>query len=836
MAPENLVLPHDLNETYSRYAREFESSDELDSRPVALRTIALLAHGTGSLPLDVVLAAFSLEIQSDKATSRFQKDMEASPGVIVKDCKHMVDIDEELGVVRFVHHSVYEFFKTYKELERQTLIAELSLTYLGSPYFPTWSSRWSERAFLHELMHDNPFLVFASRNWADSVKKSPKKSYEHLMRLLAQVCCVGKHKAGDMAAKGTEEERIVLSFQVYLLAINEDPIPGVHQEHVLSYFRLINCLKDFHKKGALDLHKRDGDGLAAIHWVIRSTAEKNTRAGNTASQLGTGCTRSETCKMVATLIDCGAEVEAADAKGRTPLYYAAWFGKLDVVQLLLDMKAKVDAASEEFGTALQAASFRDHGSSYPHHAKVTEALLKAGASVNSLSKRGTPLHAIAWVGCVDCAERMFERRRFHSRPKKNVCEGDFGTAIHAAVFHGHYNMVDLLLKKGFDPNMIDEGLGSTLGAAVAGYGVDTEHTGAFVDICRLLITVGVKFIADRGEYETALNVAASLGHRDFVKLLLDNPTGPSAKEPIRTAYRSACVLGRETVKALFEERFRDIDSGEGIKHFPEESQHGLITDVYDTPARIWLTLFRITLGTHNIKSIEQRMKLAESGFRQFIEHDQLRAIERFARAGEYLFQISMSLAAEEDGASRAGACHRSTFPNLVVLWKVLLRSFRSSRPAHDAKEPRPVGQLSSDQTGDLRTVLDLFTQFAVRILESAFSKKNRTAVGILARPWTRALYLFTLQGEWGNNMLEALLKSRVAQVKQHLLNQSSDTGSGFEAAEKLTDVGMELLITALGQGQTHRPLASVIVKVWVDFLEDVEQLGERYHGGIQKLV
>ncbi|KKY27893.1 putative ankyrin repeat domain containing protein [Diplodia seriata] len=560
--PENLVLPHDLNETYSRYAREFESSDELDSRPVALRTVALLAHGTGSLPLDVVLAAFSLEIQSDKATSRFQKDMEASPGVIVKDCKHMVDIDEELGVVRFVHHSVYEFFKTYKELERQTLIAELSLTYLGSPYFPTWSSRWSERAFLHELMHDNPFLVFASRNWADSVKKSPKKSYEHLMRLLAQVCCVGKHKAGDMAAKGTEEERIVLSFQVYLLGINEDPIPGVHQEHVLSYFSLINCLKDFHEKGALDLHKRDGDGLAAIHWVIRSTAKKNTRAGNTASQLGTGYTRSETCKMVATLIDCGAEVEAADAKGRTPLHYAAWFGKLDVVQLLLDMKAKVDAASEEFGTALQAASFRDHGSSYPHHAKVTETLLKAGASVNSLSKRGTPLHAIAWVGCVDCAERMFERRRFHRRPKKNVCVGDFGTAIHAAAFHGHYKMVDLLLKKGFDPNKMDEGLGR------------------------------VKFIADRGEYETALNVAASLGHRDF----------------------------------------------------------------------------------------------------------------------------------------------------------------------------------------------------------------------------TRALYLFTLQGEWGNNMLEALLKSRVAQVKQHLLNQSSDTGSGFEAAEKLTDVGMELLITALGQGQTHRPLASVIVK------------------------
>ena len=83
------------------------------------------------------------------------------------------------------------------------------------------------------------------------------------------------------------------------------------------------------------------------------------------------------------LVADGADVNAADTKGRTPLLEAAWAGHAEVVKYLAEKGAKVDAADAAGYTALMRAC--EEG-----HAPIATYLISKGANVNSRGKvRGT---------------------------------------------------------------------------------------------------------------------------------------------------------------------------------------------------------------------------------------------------------------------------------------------------------------------------------------------------------------------------------------------------------------------------------------------------------------
>jgi len=79
----------------------------------------------------------------------------------------------------------------------------------------------------------------------------------------------------------------------------------------------------------------------------------------------------------------GADVNAADSSGRTPIIEAAWAGHLDVVKFLIEKDAAVDTADKAGYTALMRAS--EDG-----HLPVVTYLLGKGASANAKgSVKGT---------------------------------------------------------------------------------------------------------------------------------------------------------------------------------------------------------------------------------------------------------------------------------------------------------------------------------------------------------------------------------------------------------------------------------------------------------------
>jgi hypothetical protein len=105
-------------------------------------------------------------------------------------------------------------------------------------------------------------------------------------------------------------------------------------------------------------------------------------------------------KMVAMLLNAGADKDAKDEKGFTALLVAAENGHAKCIKLLLNAGADKNATNNENSTALMMAAV--HG-----HIQCIKCLLKAGCDVNTLNKHGgSALFAAVLENHVDCTRTL----------------------------------------------------------------------------------------------------------------------------------------------------------------------------------------------------------------------------------------------------------------------------------------------------------------------------------------------------------------------------------------------------------------------------------------------
>lgn len=142
--------------------------------------------------------------------------------------------------------------------------------------------------------------------------------------------------------------------------------------------------------GATPLHGAAERGLPEVaRSLIRRGANVNARRPERADM---PLHFAANAAVASLLIEAGAEVEGLDRWGRTPLHWAAQFGRADVVDLLLRAGARVDRPASDGATPL-------HWAAQEGHAGVAQLLLGAGAGVNRQDGDGrTPLHRAAWRG------------------------------------------------------------------------------------------------------------------------------------------------------------------------------------------------------------------------------------------------------------------------------------------------------------------------------------------------------------------------------------------------------------------------------------------------------
>ncbi len=152
------------------------------------------------------------------------------------------------------------------------------------------------------------------------------------------------------------------------------------------------------------------------------------------------------------LLAGGAEVNALDSEGRTPLYLAADFGRMEIAELLIAKGGDVERQMKAKISPLYAASFKGH-------AAIVARLLKAGAKVDARADRDiTALFGAAEGGNVAAAKLLLA-----AGADANARSGEYfpDTSLQLAALLGHGDVVAELLRGKADPNAADAKHGLT---------------------------------------------------------------------------------------------------------------------------------------------------------------------------------------------------------------------------------------------------------------------------------------------------------------------------------------------------------------------------------------
>jgi hypothetical protein len=119
--------------------------------------------------------------------------------------------------------------------------------------------------------------------------------------------------------------------------------------------------------------------------------------------------RADNQQTVSRLLELGADIHAAGRGGETPLFLAAFFGRLEIVEYLLERGADVNAQTMDGRTPLHAAVLGSHP-------EVARRLMEAGAVISETDRSEQALIGTAY---------LYDYTAFRA-----VEEGDSGLARH----------------------------------------------------------------------------------------------------------------------------------------------------------------------------------------------------------------------------------------------------------------------------------------------------------------------------------------------------------------------------------------------------------------------
>ncbi|KAL7909988.1 ankyrin repeat-containing domain protein [Trichoderma velutinum] len=365
-------------------------------------------------------------------------------------------------------------------------------------------------------------------------------------------------------------------------------------------------------------HKGLNTKAEMIQLLVDHGADVNAKGGVYGTALQAAACRSrEGIKSMQMLLKLGADVNAEGGEYGNALHAACHLGDVDMVTLLLDSGADVNAVTgKEYGTALQAActSIRWKGNE-----EIVRLLLERGADVNVESgKFGTALRTVCAI-CPSNSQVEIVRLLLDRGANINAVTGDeYGTALQVVCamprWQGSEEIVHLLLERGADVNAEGGRFGTALQAACA---AKCEHWSQ-VRIIRLLLKHGASVTAvQNSECSSPLQAVAGLhasaddDKNVLMQLLLDH--GADANGYALGGFGSVlhCVLSlegalrklengdsvnlfavSETVRRrvrLLLDRGADVNLRGGKYGFPLQAACSIAYDIYENghPRKLW---------------------------------------------------------------------------------------------------------------------------------------------------------------------------------------------------------------------------------------------------------
>ena len=177
-------------------------------------------------------------------------------------------------------------------------------------------------------------------------------------------------------------------------------------------------------------------GLAATLHAQADCADWNTGAFFEAAEISD----------VTRCLQAGADPEAREENGYTPLHVAATFGNAEVIAVLAGAGANLEARDEMGITPLHAAVI-------PGNAEVIAALLQAGADLEARAESGiTPLHVAAITRNAEVIAAIAALLQAGADLEAQAEGG--GTPLHAAAARGNAETIEALLQAGANPKAL----------------------------------------------------------------------------------------------------------------------------------------------------------------------------------------------------------------------------------------------------------------------------------------------------------------------------------------------------------------------------------------------
>ena len=186
-------------------------------------------------------------------------------------------------------------------------------------------------------------------------------------------------------------------------------------------------------------------------------------------------------------------LDATNEAGQNAFVLSKYYRQAAVAEYLLSLHPKLDV----FGLSIAG--------------KMADTLAEIDRNPALLEEHSsdgwTPLHLAAFFGHAELANALAERGAFVDSRSTNAMKN---TPLHAASAGGQLPLVELLLKRGADPNATQEGGWTALhGAAQAGQR----------EMVEALLAGGADVNLRAGNQQTALDMALMKGHQDVASIL-----------------------------------------------------------------------------------------------------------------------------------------------------------------------------------------------------------------------------------------------------------------------------------------------------------------------------
>ena len=231
----------------------------------------------------------------------------------------------------------------------------------------------------------------------------------------------------------------------------------------------------------------------------------------------------------------------ASELGARPLYYAATYGLLEIVEHLAPKYPQyVNARGGVCGTAL-------HSASFDGHVEVVRHLLQHGVDVNFRdSGNDTSLLLASWMGHRDVVQCLLEHGG-----ETNLLDNLKNTPLTLAAYGGRVDVVQLLLEHSAEANFPDKDGDTPLHNVVLGDRFKAERA----QIVRLLLKHGADPNARNHELQTPLHLVSTRADLlDVLRLLLEHGADLDAKnEDGMTPLQLSLEYGRDEVTRLLSE-------------------------------------------------------------------------------------------------------------------------------------------------------------------------------------------------------------------------------------------------------------------------------------------